>query len=58
MIVLKSPSEAGHVFDYVVCCNKAINQDVVANQLKPVVDEHTTIVLVQNGQHVPVIDRD
>lgn len=47
--VFKSTSEASSTFDYVVCANKAIGQDEVANQLKPVVDDHTTIVIAQNG---------
>lgn len=36
--------------DYVVCAHKAIDQDEVAGQLKPVVDpSRTTIVIIQNG---------
>jgi ketopantoate reductase len=36
--------------DYVVCAHKAIDQDDVAAQLKPVVDpSRTTIVIIQNG---------
>lgn len=36
--------------DYVVCAHKAIDQDDVAAQLKPVVDpSRTTIVVIQNG---------
>lgn len=36
--------------DYVVCAHKAIDQDEVAAQLKPVVDpSRTTIVVIQNG---------
>jgi ketopantoate reductase len=36
--------------DYVVCAHKAIDQDEVAAQLKPVIDpSRTTIVVIQNG---------
>lgn len=36
--------------DYIVCAHKAIDQDEVAVQLKPVVDpSRTTIVVIQNG---------
>lgn len=48
--VLKSPEEAGHAFDFIVCANKATNLNLTAQQLAPVVDqERTTIVLMQNG---------
>ena len=47
--VVKSPTEASPV-DYVVCAHKAIDQDDVAAQLKPVVEEgRTTFVIIQNG---------
>ncbi|KAJ5123774.1 hypothetical protein N7448_009871 [Penicillium atrosanguineum] len=47
--VVRSPSEASTV-DYVVCAHKAIDQEDVAVQLKPVVDQsRTTIVIIQNG---------
>ncbi|KAJ5659910.1 hypothetical protein N7507_006361 [Penicillium longicatenatum] len=47
--VVKSPAEASPV-DYVVCAHKAIDQENVAAQLKPVVDEgRTTFVIIQNG---------
>ena len=38
----------GH-YDYVVCVHKAINQDAIAKSLAPVIDDTTTIVLIQNG---------
>lgn len=45
-----SPADASGTFDYIVCANKAINQDEVVSQLQPVVDEsRTTIVIIQNG---------
>ncbi|KAF4547729.1 Ketopantoate reductase PanE/ApbA-like protein 1 [Elsinoe fawcettii] len=47
--VLRNPEEADTVFDYVVCANKAVGQDRVAAALKPVVDERTTLVVIQNG---------
>ena len=47
--VLRSPSEAGKTFDYIVCCHKAINQSEVPAALAPVVNEQTTMVIIQNG---------
>lgn len=44
-IVIKSPSEVTHGYHYIVCANKAIDQDAVAAQLAPAVDENTTFVL-------------
>ncbi|KAE9364575.1 2-dehydropantoate 2-reductase [Stipitochalara longipes BDJ] len=47
--VASNPAEAAGHYDYVVCVNKAINQEAVAKSLAPVVDDTTTIVLIQNG---------
>ena len=48
--VLKSPADAECKFDYIVCCNKAIDQADVAESLRPAVEEgKTTIVILQNG---------
>jgi ketopantoate reductase len=46
---VSNPADAAGHYDYVVCVNKAINQDAVANSLAPVVDDTTTIVLTQTG---------
>ena len=47
---LKTPEEAGHSFDFIVCANKATDLHFTAKQLGPVVDQdRTTIVLMQNG---------
>jgi ketopantoate reductase len=47
---VKTPGEAGHAFDFIVCCNKATSLDYTAEQFAPVVDQdRTTIVLMQNG---------
>lgn len=47
---LRTPGEAGHPFDFIVCANKATDLEFTADQLAPVVDEvKTTIVLMQNG---------
>ena len=47
--VIKSLTDASPV-DYVVCAHKAIDQQGVAMQLEPVVDQtRTTIVIIQNG---------
>ncbi|KAI9733649.1 MAG: hypothetical protein M1834_003251 [Cirrosporium novae-zelandiae] len=48
--VVKTPSEAPGHYDYIVCAHKAIDQETVAKQFSPVVDEKgTTFVLIQNG---------
>lgn len=47
--MLKAPSDAGAPFDYIVCTNKAVNQDSIPPILKPAVGEHTTFVILQNG---------
>ncbi|RJE21738.1 hypothetical protein PHISCL_05922 [Aspergillus sclerotialis] len=48
--VVKSPVDVSGTFDYIVCANKAINQDEVVSHLQPAVDENrTTIVIIQNG---------
>ncbi|GIJ89104.1 hypothetical protein Asppvi_008033 [Aspergillus pseudoviridinutans] len=48
-LVVKSPAEITHPYHYIVCANKAIDQDAVAAQLAPAVDENTTFVIIQNG---------
>ncbi|GAB7353836.1 hypothetical protein MBLNU459_g4205t1 [Dothideomycetes sp. NU459] len=45
----KLASEANATFDYVVCTHKAIDQEAVAEKLRPAVDDNTTIVIIQNG---------
>ncbi|PMD21605.1 2-dehydropantoate 2-reductase [Hyaloscypha hepaticicola] len=47
--VVSNPVDAAGHYHYVVCVNKAINQDAVAKSLAPVVDDTTAIVLIQNG---------
>ncbi|RDW67582.1 2-dehydropantoate 2-reductase [Coleophoma cylindrospora] len=47
--VVKTLAEAAGDYDYVVCANKAINQDQLAENLRGVVGDGTTIVLIQNG---------
>lgn len=49
--VVKTPAEAATTFDYVVCAHKAIGQDAVPAQLEPIVNDDTTIVLIQNGMY-------
>jgi ketopantoate reductase len=46
--VVKSVAECSPV-DYIVCAHKAIDQDEVAVQLQPAVNDKTTIVVIQNG---------
>ena len=48
-IVVNKPVDAAGHYDYVVCVHKAINQDAIAQSLAPVIDDATTIVLIQNG---------
>jgi len=47
--VVNNPADAAGHYDYIVCVHKAINQDGVAKSLAPVVEDTTTIVLIQNG---------
>jgi len=47
--VVKSPSEAPGHYDFVVCANKAMDLDEMSKTLAPVVDDKTTIVIIQNG---------
>ena len=47
--VLRFPSEVAGHYDFVVCCHKAIDQGEDAKSLSPVIDDATTVVLLQNG---------
>ncbi|KAL1953775.1 hypothetical protein VTO42DRAFT_2272 [Malbranchea cinnamomea] len=48
--VVKTPAESGQIFDYIVCCHKAVNHDSVPGQFAAVVDAtRTTFVIIQNG---------
>ncbi|KAL1859217.1 hypothetical protein Plec18170_002333 [Paecilomyces lecythidis] len=48
--VFKTPAEAvGPRYDYVVCAHKAVDQENALAALKPVIDERTTVVIIQNG---------
>ncbi|KIN08749.1 hypothetical protein OIDMADRAFT_37818 [Oidiodendron maius Zn] len=48
--VVKSPADATGMYDFVVCANKAINQNAVPEKLRPVIDgKDTTLVIIQNG---------
>jgi ketopantoate reductase len=47
--VVNNPADAAGHYEYIICVNKAINQGVVAKSLTPMVDNTTTIVLIQNG---------
>ncbi|KUM61545.1 hypothetical protein ACN42_g5588 [Penicillium freii] len=46
--VVKSVADIPPV-DYIVCANKAIDQDEVVAKLQPAIDSKTTIVVIQNG---------
>ncbi|KAK3058586.1 i-AAA protease yme1 [Extremus antarcticus] len=47
--VYRTPSEAGHTFDFNVCAHKAVNPSAAPPLFKDVIDDGTTFVLVQNG---------
>ncbi|GAD99661.1 hypothetical protein PVAR5_8384 [Paecilomyces variotii No. 5] len=48
--VFRTPAEAGGPrYDYVVCAHKAVDQEKALVALKPVIDENTTVVIIQNG---------
>ncbi|KAL4741086.1 ketopantoate reductase PanE/ApbA-domain-containing protein [Aspergillus similis] len=48
--VIRTPSDvAGSHFDYIVCAHKAFDPQGAIIPLDPVVDETTTIVVLQNG---------
>lgn len=47
--VYRSPSDAGKVFDYIVCAHKAIDPASAPPLFNEVADENTTFVLIQNG---------
>lgn len=47
--VYRSPSEATHMFDYIVCAHKAINPSAVPSIFQSVADSNTTFVIMQNG---------
>ncbi|KAL1639423.1 hypothetical protein SLS58_008004 [Diplodia intermedia] len=54
--MVKSPAELQRTFDYIVCANKATDQDETAKALVPVVDQSkTSIVIAQNGVWVGAI---
>lgn len=47
--VFRTPLEAAGRYEFVVCTAKAIDQGGIVRQLEPVVDNDTTIVIIQNG---------
>lgn len=47
--VYRSPSEATHAFDYIVCAHKAINPSAIPPTFQSVVGSDTTFVIMQNG---------
>ncbi|KAM0273610.1 hypothetical protein ACHAQH_008204 [Verticillium albo-atrum] len=48
--VLRTVAEAGEKYDFIVCANKALDQEASAAQIAPAVDEKkTTIAIIQNG---------
>ena len=47
--VYRSPSEATHTFDYIVCAHKAINLSAIPPIFQSVADSNTTFVIMQNG---------
>ena len=47
--VYRSPEDAGHAFDYIVCAHKAIDPAAIPPMFKSVADTNTTFVIMQNG---------
>lgn len=47
--VYRSPSEANHKFDYIVCAHKAVNPSAIPPLFESVTDSNTTFVIMQNG---------
>jgi ketopantoate reductase len=47
--VYRSPDEAGHTFDYIVCAHKAIDPSAIPPIFHSVADTYTTFVVMQNG---------
>jgi ketopantoate reductase len=47
--VYRSPAEASHKFDYIVCAHKAINPSAIPPIFQSVTDSNTTFVIMQNG---------
>jgi len=47
--VYRSPSEATHAFDYIVCAHKAINPSAIPPTFQSVAGSDTTFVIMQNG---------
>ncbi|KAM0699222.1 hypothetical protein Q7P36_001269 [Cladosporium allicinum] len=47
--VYRSPAEAFHKFDYIVCAHKAINPSAIPPIFQSVADSNTTFVIMQNG---------
>lgn len=47
--VYRSPEEAGHTFDYIVCAHKAIDPNAIPPIFQSVADTNTTFVVMQNG---------
>ena len=47
--VYRSPEEAGHTFDYIVCAHKAIDPVAIPPIFQSVADTNTTFVVMQNG---------
>lgn len=47
--VYRSPSEAPHTFDYIVCAHKALNPFAIPPIFQSVTDSNTTFVIMQNG---------
>ncbi|KAG4033926.1 hypothetical protein MFRU_004g04210 [Monilinia fructicola] len=47
--VIKTPLEAPGHYDYIVCSNKATDQETVAKSLASIISDDTTIVIIQNG---------
>ncbi|GAB7335500.1 hypothetical protein MBLNU13_g07852t1 [Cladosporium sp. NU13] len=47
--VYRSPEEAGHTFEYIVCAHKAIDPAAIPPIFQSIADTNTTFVVMQNG---------
>jgi ketopantoate reductase len=47
--VLRTVADAKQKFDFIICTNKAIDQESSATDIAPGVGDNTCIVIIQNG---------
>jgi ketopantoate reductase len=47
--VLRTVADAEQKFDFIICTNKAVDQESSATDIAPGVGDNTSIVIIQNG---------